>query len=157
MQSGDRAHLHEAMGRLKSGLVVAPAVLEAWGAARGAPGAWFTCAYDPTAKDTVVLKDAGGAGGWRACAASLADDAIVYGCFSFAAGEQHRVAFFSWVGPSVSPLKRGKVPLQRGAVYAAFEGVCADLSLAGERELLEPAAVAAQLARLLTGRGEIVL
>ena len=155
MESGERAHLHEAMGRMKSGLVVTPPVLNAWGAARSTPGAWLTVAYDPTAKDTVVLKEAG-AGGWPACAASLADDAIAFGAFAFTLGAQHRVAFFSWVGPGVSPLKRGKVPLQRGAVYAAFEGVCADLSFA-ERELLAPAAVVAQLSRLLTGRGDVVL
>jgi hypothetical protein len=50
--------------------------------------------------------------------------------------------------PSTSPLKRGKVPLQRGAVYKAFEGACADLSLS-ERDDLAPAAVAAKLSKAL--------
>lgn len=46
----------------------------------------------------------------------------------------------------MSPLKRGKVPLQRGGVYAFFAGVVADLSLA-EAEDATDAAITAKLAK----------
>lgn len=151
MQSADRAHLH--VGQ-KSGLTVQQPVLDAFASSRGSPGGWMTCVYDPSAKDTVALKDSG-AGGWASCEASLADDAIVFGAFAFTLGGQHRVAFFSWVGANVSPLKRGKVPLQRGAVYNALEGCCADLSLSS-REDAQPGAVAAKLVKLLSN-GDVAL
>lgn len=156
MQSGDRAHLHEAMGRMKSGVAVSPEVAAAFEALRGSPGGFLTCAYDAAAKDTVVLKASGAAGGWASAAATLGDADITYGVFSFTAGGAPRLAFFSWVGPSASPLKRGKVPLQRGGVYAAFPGVVADLSLA-EREDADPAAVAAKLAKALGGGADVAL
>lgn len=96
MQAG-REHLHEAMGQMKSGLVVTPPVADAWAAARDAEGGWVTCAYDPAAKDTVVLK-ATGSGGWAEASATLGDADIVFGACAFKMGGQRRLFFFSWVG-----------------------------------------------------------
>lgn len=147
METGDRAHLHEAMGKMKSGINVTPEVATAFGQVRETAGCYLTCAYDATAKDTVILKSSG-CGGWTVCAETLGDGDITFGVFDFTSGGQRRLAFFSWVGPNVSPLKKGKVPLQRGGVYASFPGLVADLSLV-EREDAEAAAVRAKLAKSL--------
>ena len=142
MQTGDRAHLH--VGQ-KSGLVAQPAVAASWAALRAAGRGWLTVTLG--APPAGEARGAGG-GGWGELAAGLGDADIVFGVCAFELGGQPRFFFFSWVGPAASPIKRGRVPLLRGGVYALFEGVCADVSLV-EREELPAAAVAARLAKAL--------
>lgn len=148
MQSADRSHLHVGV---KSGVTCAPSLLSAWQTLRASntSDGWLTAIMSAT-PSTAELH-ATGSGGWPACRAGLGDGDILYGACAFSArteGGLPRWFFFSWCGPTASPLKRGKVPLQRGAIYAALEGVVADLSLV-EREDLEDAAVTARLIKAL--------
>ena len=145
MQSADRSHLHVGV---KSGVTCAPSLLSAWQTLRASTtgDGWLTAIMGAT-PSTVELR-ATGSGGWSACRASLGDGDILYGACAFSVGGLPRWFFFSWCGPTASPLKRGKVPLQRGAIYAAMEGVVADLSLV-EREDLGDAAVTARLVKAL--------
>jgi hypothetical protein len=63
-------------------------------------------------------------------------------------GGQHKAFFVCWVGPAVSPLKRGRVSLQKGAVYNACDGVVAELYIT-EREAAVPGEVAAKLGKAI--------
>ena len=98
MQSGDRAHLHEAMGKMKSGIIVTQPVVDAWHTTKTSDDlSWLTLIFDPSVKDTVVLRSSGN-DGWNECSCDLKDTDIAFGVCAFKMGSQRRMFFFSWVG-----------------------------------------------------------
>lgn len=160
MQTGDRAGLHEAMGKLKGGLTVAPDAAAAWAGARGGRGTWVTVGVDAGGAGAgagVAALRGSGTGGWAECAPSLGDGDVLFGACAFTLGGIPRHFFFSWAGAGVPPLRRGKVPLQKGGVAAAFEGCAADLTLSADRDELAPAAVVARLTRALASGSAVEL
>lgn len=129
MQAGDRAAVHDAMGNLHAGTVVDDAVRGAWAAFKesAATGAWFMMAPHATRKDAVTLVSTG-EGGYCDVAAALAarPSEISFVVCACTAGGQRKAFFLTNVGPGVSPLKRGKVSLQKNgeAVEAFGRGCC---------------------------------
>ena len=71
MQTGERAALHDSMGKLSSGLALQSDVRDAWEATRGSAvvPTWLCCELDPAVKNSVKL---------RRCGAGLAElDALL--------------------------------------------------------------------------------
>lgn len=89
-----------------------------------------------------------GDGGLAEMRQHLTDDIIAFGAFPFNSSGQRKFGFLSWVGPSVSALKKGKVSLQKAGVYNAFEGVVADIQ-AMNKDDLEDAAILGQLRKTI--------
>ena len=137
MQAGDRAAVHDAMGQLRSGAKVDDAVRSAWAAFVSAPtrGGWLMLTPHAVRKAEVTLA-ATGEGGYSEAHAALLERPgdIAFVICAFAAAGQRKAFFLTWVGPSVSPLKRGKVSLQKNG---------ASRSSAGGAEVWAAAAVAA--------------
>jgi hypothetical protein len=102
-------------------------------------------------KDRVVVRERG-VGGYDALASHFRDDDIAFGVCSFTlgAGGQAKYFFVTWVGPDVGALKKGRVSLQKGAVYNVCDGMVAELYVT-EREQAAPASVAAKLAKAVGG------
>ena len=147
MQTGDRAGLHEKVGKLKSGLIVSPEVAAAWETARSSPDfAYLCCQLDPSVKDSVLLHSSGN--GFASLTASLKDSDITFVVASAKVDGRPKHFFFTWVGPSVSIIKKGKVSLTKGAVYNTFEGLCAEFMF-NTRDELEPDTVRQRLAKAL--------
>ncbi len=144
-----------------SGLDVS-AVSAPWSEARSkeSSGAWLLVGFDDAVKDKVVLRaqGEGGLAGLRGhlAAEPAAASQILFGAFPFSLSDgQRRWSFVTWVGPSVSALKKGKVALQKQGVYNAFEGVHADAGIVGGGVAdMEDAAVAATLKKAL-GKGDV--
>ena len=133
-----------------SGLDVS-ALSAAWAAARSSPASWLLATVDHAAK--AVRLRAQGEGGYAALQASLASadaSAALFGVLPYASGGQPRHAFFCYLPPALAGMARGRVSLQRAAVYAACAGVVGDVTL---EEDLAPAAVAALLARIPGAQG----
>ena len=61
---------------------------------------------------------------------------MIYGCFMFAAANQIKCVFVSWVGPDVSGLLRARVTMHRSDVQNFVKSV-ASLDLQ-EREEAQP-------------------
>ena len=92
----------------------------------------------------------GVSGGFAALSSfMLAQDgkAALFCAFPYRSGGASRHAFLSFVPPSLAGMARGRVSMQRSAVYAAFEGVVGDLQV-DALEGLQPEVVAAALAKL---------
>jgi hypothetical protein len=133
----------------------ASALAAAWAAARSSPTSWLLATVDHGAK--AVRLSAQGEGGYAALQPHLAaadGSAALFGVLPYASSgaqqQQHRHAFFCYLPPALAGMARGRVSLQRAAVYAACEGVVGDLTL---EEDLAPAAVQALLARIPGAQG----
>lgn len=153
MLSGDSAKLYEEEAKRKSGITGA-ALAGPWAAVRGAAGASWLCArLDPTSK-ALELVAHGEAGGLAALRAHLADDAVTWAVFAYAPGAPHgegtrKHAALTVVGPGVSAVKRGKVALQKGGVFSAFEGLSGDAGVFQGAAEATDGAVLAELRRSL--------
>ena len=140
--SGATAAASFSQGRA-SGLDVSAAAA-AWAAARasGDASSFLVVSVDHAAKRAAVA--AAGTGGYAALRAHLAaapPTAALFGAFPYSSKGLARFAFFCYLPPLLAGMARGRVSLQRAAVYAAFEGVVGDLTL--EEDLGEAAVVAA--------------
>lgn len=126
---------------LSVGVLLCPCVIPC----RSAAGGFIVAVWD---KDAVTLKlasvDTGAT--WEAMCENLADTEISFGAQSVHVEGSLRYVFFTWCGPSVSAIKRGKVSLQKNAVYNAFEGVVCEVYIT-DREELAKDAVAATIAK----------
>jgi hypothetical protein len=153
MMVGDKAALYTA--KRESGMDTS-GVAAAWAAARGSGApSWVAAGLDPAVKDKVVVIGTGddGLAGLRA-AMTAADGAVVFGAFPFSCdGASRKWAFVTWVGPAVSALKKGRVALQKAAVYNAFEGVVADIGIVSSADELGDAVVVAAV-RKATGKAD---
>ena len=130
-----------------SGLDVTP-VAPAWAATRGAADAFLVLTVDHAKKSAGV--HAQGSGGYAALHPLLqaADGkAALFGALPYMSKGQPRHAFFCFLPPGLTGMARGRVSLQRAAVYAALEGVVGDLTL-DDADAAQPAAVAAALSRI---------
>jgi hypothetical protein len=92
-------------------------------------------------KDTLAVGASGS--GLPALRAALQGDQIHFGGLPFSVEGLQRFAFFTWVGPEVGGMKRGKVALQKGGAAKAFEGTCAELHWSSAEEVTEQAVLAA--------------
>ena len=135
MLAGPAAALYTA--KREGGIDVGTVPAE-WAAARDTPSPFLVAALgvDPKAPSTLSVVGSG-QGGLAGLVASqlLGDGDVRFGAFAFWAGGRQRFAFFSWVGPSVGGMKRGKVSLQRAGVALAFTGTAGDLTWAGAEDL----------------------
>jgi len=85
----------------------------------------------------VVIEEGSNEGGFdtvQACC-KKSNSRVLYGSFPFRNKGLLRFAFFSFIGNEVGGMARGRVSLQRAGVYAAFDGVTADLSFNGIEEV----------------------
>ncbi|EOD18525.1 hypothetical protein EMIHUDRAFT_243785 [Emiliania huxleyi CCMP1516] len=99
---------------------------------------WLTARYDPDDSQRLQLL-ATGEGGFEELLGSLDDNLVIYGCFMFAAANQVKCAFVSWVGEGVSGLERARVSMHRSDMQAFVQPVASfDIQ---EREV--PAALSA--------------
>jgi hypothetical protein len=156
MLAGDRAQLYSQ--KRESG-VDTSAIAGPWSEARskGESGSWLLVGFDDAVKDKVVVRGAGEGGLATLKQTLLAEGmagSIAFAGFPFRADGGVRFAFVTWVGPSVSALKKGKVSLQKAGVYNAFDGVVADVGIVGSADDLEEAAVGAALKKAI-GKGDI--
>lgn len=103
-------------------------------------------------KDNVRLKATALAGDWAEVCSQLEDSEVSFGAVAFTVEGGVRYMFFTWCGASVSPIKRGKVSLQKNAVYNVFEGVVCEVYVT-EREGLAPEAIAASITRAIGKAG----
>jgi hypothetical protein len=86
---------------------------------------------------------------WDKLCSVLADDEVAFGAVTARLeGAVIRHVFFTWCGPLVSAMKRGKVSLQKNAVYNSFEGVVCEV-YAADRDELAKDVVCASIAKSL--------
>ena len=146
-QTGDRAHLHEAMGKMASGLKISGDVSAAWSAVGDPSSKWIACVFDAADKTSVVLKEVGD-GGYHAAVDSLREEDVTFVVFPFFLDGRPRWAFLTYVGAAVPAMRRGKVAMQKGAVYNAFPGAHCEL-LVSDRDELAESVVIGKLQKLM--------
>ena len=128
----------------------ATALSAAWAAARGTPAAFLVATVDHAAKAVRLRAQGAGYGALRTHLAAADGSAALFGVLPYSAGGQARHAFFCYLPPALAGMARGRVSLQRAAVYAACQGVVGDVTL---EEDLAPEAVQALLARIPGAQG----
>lgn len=100
-------------------------------------------------KDALSLKANGFEGGWEAASSTFGDAEVCFGATSMLVDGALRFLFFTWCGPSVPAVRRGRVSLQKNGVYNAFEGVVCEVFVT-EREGLAADAIAASVCKTLS-------
>ena len=129
MQTGDRAHLHEAIGSLRSGLRLDAAAEEAWRAYNSETAAsYLILAISATDKQVVECVASGG-GGYAALYPMLLNRSadVLYCVASCVASGRRRSFFLTYVGSDVAVVRKGKVSMQKSAVYNLLPGMAAEL------------------------------
>ena len=106
-------------------------------------------------KNVVSLKADSAEGGWDSLVTALDDTEVSFGAFAAVVDGATRFVFFTYCGPAVSAVRRGRVSLQKNAVYNAFDGVVCEV-YAVDREELAHDAVAAVIAKAL-GKSAVVI
>ena len=132
--SGDRAKLYDEEAKRKSGITAAEALIAPWQVVREAVGASYLCARLDAAGKTLELIAFSELGGLTELRSHLADDAVIWVCFSFSPGYPYgdgsrKMAFLTCVGTAVGAMKRGKVALQKSGVMLALGGIAADAGI----------------------------
>ena len=133
--AGPKAAAAHASGR-SSGLDTS-SVAGPWGEVRAASQGFIIASVDKASK--VVIEEHSSSGGFDSvlslCSADAAQSKVLYGAFPFQSKGLQRFAFFAFIGKDVAGMARGRVSLQKAGVYAAFDGVSADLTFNGLEEL----------------------
>jgi hypothetical protein len=134
--AGAKAAAAHASGRT-SGLDVS-SLVGPWGEIRGAAHGFLTASVDHKSSKLLV-EELSPEGGFdsilAACSKDTAQCKVLYGAFPFQSKGLQRFAFFTFIGKDVGGMAKGRVSLQKAGVYAAFEGVSADLTFNGLEEL----------------------
>ena len=94
------------------------AIGEPWAACRDsdAPAPFLLVGFDPAVRDRLVVVAAGSGG--DALRAALPDDAVIFGGLGFKSEGMRRFAFFTWVGPAVTGMRRARVSMSKAGAYS---------------------------------------
>jgi hypothetical protein len=133
------------MGKLNSGVRVEGAVGDAWRAKEG--DYFITARFDPAVRDAVVLRDVG-VGGFLAALPTLPEDEVTFVAAPFFVEGRERSFFFTYVGAGVPAMRKGKVSVQKSAVFNVFEGAHAELYVT-DADDAQPPQVIAKLSKML--------
>jgi len=149
--SGDRAKLYDEEKKRQSGLV-GDALAVPWQSVRDASGASFLATRVDSSNKALELVAHSDAHGLSSLRPHLTDDAVTYAVFAFSPGYPYgegnrKLAFLTVVGPSVGPIKRGKVALQKSGVYNIFTGIAADVGVFQSAAEVTDEAILAELRR----------